>query len=132
VYDHSTCELRSFDQQLEDPNLRKIITLEDTNLARASIPTYRSYLNTFFNWAEIKDETEMLGISDENLQIALEEFVKYQNGRVKADLISPNTVPKIFNPITTPQTGHLYHSLFSNNVLHSGHLSNLVLLEERL
>lgn len=99
MYDHSTCELRSFDQQLEDPNLRKIITLEDTNLARASIPTYRSYLNTFFNWAEIKDETEMIKISDEKLQVALEEFVKYQNGRVKADLISPNTVPKIFKPI---------------------------------
>ncbi len=91
--------MRSFDQELEDPSHRQIITLEQTNLARTSIPTYRSYLNTFFNWAQIKDEIEMVSIPDEKLQIALEEFVKYQNGRVKAQLISPNTVPKIFKPI---------------------------------
>lgn len=81
-------------------NQSKTLTLlADTNLNVTSLPTYHSYLNVFFRWAEISGEREFLQISDSDLQVLMDMYVKHLRKRVDANEISPNTVPKQFKPM---------------------------------
>jgi len=88
----------SLQQGLENPRT-KITLLEDTNLARTSLPTYNSYLKVFFRWSDISGVVEFLKVSDTDLQSLMDMYVKHLRKRVLANEISPNTVPKQFKPM---------------------------------
>lgn len=88
----------SLQQGLENPRT-KLTLLEDTNLARTSLPTYNSYLKVFFEWSEISGPEEFLRINDEDLQVLMDMYVKHLRRRVQDNKISPNTVPKEFKPM---------------------------------
>ena len=88
----------SLQQGLENPRL-KLTLLEDTNLAKTSLPTYNSYLKVFFEWSEISGVPEFLKVSEVDLQILMDMYVKHLRKRVDNNEISPNTVPKVFKPM---------------------------------
>ena len=78
---------------------RKFKSINDTNLADATKATYNRYFNSLFKWSgNITTQEEFLKLTNDQLQVMLEDFLEYQKTRVEDDVISPNSVPKFFKP----------------------------------
>jgi len=102
--------------------VRKFKSIDDTNLADATKTTYNRYFISLFTWCDSTEhydpfvkipnpkiqgemmydieasQQQLLTLTDEQLQIMLENFLEYQKERVEDDIISPNSVPKFFKP----------------------------------
>jgi len=87
---------------------RKWSMLDDLNMSENTKITYKRSFNKLFSfcsneseqnkpWFKLNSYDYYLGLSDDSLQEMLENFLDHEKGRVKANLISPNSIPNYFS-----------------------------------
>ena len=73
---------------------RSLLVFESAIKTEATRQAYLYQLDKFLKWANVKNPDFLLRIPDSKLQIKIEDYLFY-----KKKLVSPNTIPMIFNPL---------------------------------
>ena len=72
------------------------ITLEESNLSKATKREYRYRVKQFYSFAPIKSDDELLDCPTDELQKILVRYTRYLLTKVQENELSANTVPKMF------------------------------------
>ena len=75
------------------------ITIQESNLAKATKREYGYRLGQFYVFAPISSDDELIDCPTDELQKILVNYVRYLIRRVNSDSLSANTVPKMFRGI---------------------------------
>ena len=75
------------------------ITIQESNLAKATKREYTYRLGQFYSFAPIKSDDELIDCPDDELQKILVNYTRYLVRRVNSGDLSANTVPKMFRGI---------------------------------
>ena len=73
---------------------RCILVFESAIKTVATKKAYLYQLNRFMNWSKTASPDLLLKLPDSQLQIIIEDYLFY-----KKKLVSPNTIPMVFNPL---------------------------------
>ena len=76
-----------------------IIDFESSNLAGATIKTYRIHIAQFYAFAKIKYDRELLGLDIVTVHQLLVAYVKHLKKRVEKKRLSANSIPVMLKPI---------------------------------
>lgn len=75
------------------------ITIQESNLAKATKREYGYRLGQFYSLAPINSDDELIDCPTDELQKILVNYIRYLVRRVNSDNLSANTVPKMFRGI---------------------------------